>query len=60
MMTYDIVATDRDGRKLTIFKDIKDIQSAEHMKDWFKGQCYIGVKVEIVENSINEPKCVQS
>lgn len=60
MITYDVIATDEDGRKLTIFKDVKSIQSAEHMRDWFKGQCRIGIEVEIVENSVNELKCVQS
>ena len=60
MTTYDIIATDRDGRKLTIFKDVKNIQSAERMKGWLKEKCRIGVKVEIVENPINEPKCVQN
>ena len=60
MVTYDIIATDVDGRKLTVFNDIKDIRSAEHMKDWFKGRCCVGVKVEIVENSINEPKNMQN
>ena len=60
MVTYDIIATDVDGRKLTVFKDVKNIKSAEHMRDWFKGRCRIGVEVEIVENSVNEPECAQN
>lgn len=58
MITYDVIATDKDGRKLTIFKDVKNIQSAEHMRDWFKGRYCIGVEVEIAKiQSMNRSMC---